>query len=312
MKVQNPHDKFFKETFSDVTVARDFLYHYLSDELLIRVDLDSLEPEKDTFIDEKMKEHFSDLLFRAKIGDEIGYFYFLFEHKSYPSDDIVLQLYRYLGEIFHAKMNKEKTLEIPIVLPLVMYHGNKQWDAPRSLNEMIVEESKHAPSVSRYIPNFEYLLFDFSPWTDLEIYGHAILRAYLMIVKAINELEGEEFIEELIRIILYLREIEDAKKGIDYLRTMLRYVYSVNRDLTDRDMEIVVERIEHRFPEGSETIMTLAEIYMEKGKTEGRAEGILEGKREIARNLLSLNVSLEKIVKATGLSEDEIKDLKNK
>ncbi|WP_156897913.1 Rpn family recombination-promoting nuclease/putative transposase [Caloramator sp. ALD01] len=29
MKIQNPHDKFFKETFSDIEVAKYFIKNYL-------------------------------------------------------------------------------------------------------------------------------------------------------------------------------------------------------------------------------------------------------------------------------------------
>lgn len=42
---------------------------------------------------------------------------------------------------------------------------------------------------------------------------------------------------------------------------------------------------------------------------EGAAKGKLEGKREMARELLTLGVDLSAIVKASGLSEDEIKKL---
>ncbi|MCB8818113.1 Rpn family recombination-promoting nuclease/putative transposase [Desulfosporosinus shakirovi] len=36
---------------------------------------------------------FSDLLFQTKINHKDGYLYLLFEHKSYPSPKIALQLY---------------------------------------------------------------------------------------------------------------------------------------------------------------------------------------------------------------------------
>jgi predicted transposase/invertase (TIGR01784 family) len=49
------------------------------------------------------------------------------------------------------------------------------------------------------------------------------------------------------------------------------------------------------------------------GKTEGRVEGISEGKNEkaieIARKLLDMKLPLEQIVKATGLSGEEIRNL---
>ena len=65
MKVQNPHDKFFKETFSNVEVARDFMQNYLPEPILKIVDLQTLDIQKDSFIDENLKEVFSDMLFQA-------------------------------------------------------------------------------------------------------------------------------------------------------------------------------------------------------------------------------------------------------
>lgn len=48
---------------------------------------------------------------------------------------------------------------------------------------------------------------------------------------------------------------------------------------------------------------------IEGARAEGAAKGKLEGKREMARELLTLGVDLSAIVKASGLSEDEIKKL---
>ena len=41
----------------------------------------------------------------------------------------------------------------------------------------------------------------------------------------------------------------------------------------------------------------------------GIEKGIEKGKIEVARNLLSLGLDIDKIVKATGLSEEDIKKL---
>ena|GEM_PF-2583068 len=45
------------------------------------------------------------------------------------------------------------------------------------------------------------------------------------------------------------------------------------------------------------------------GLAEGKKAGLAEGVRMTARNLLALNMSVETIAKATGLSMDEIKKL---
>ena len=47
-----------------------------------------------------------------------------------------------------------------------------------------------------------------------------------------------------------------------------------------------------------------------EGLIEGRAEGLIEGRAETARNLLQMNLSIEDIAKATGLSKIEIEALK--
>ena len=49
---------------------------------------------------------------------------------------------------------------------------------------------------------------------------------------------------------------------------------------------------------------------MAEGMAKGKAEGEKEAKEKIAANLLSLGVPLETIVQASGLSEEEIRNLR--
>ena len=49
-----------------------------------------------------------------------------------------------------------------------------------------------------------------------------------------------------------------------------------------------------------------------EGRAEGRAEGEKEAKEKIASKLLSLGVPMETIIKASGLTEDEIKALRTR
>ena len=46
-----------------------------------------------------------------------------------------------------------------------------------------------------------------------------------------------------------------------------------------------------------------------KGKNEGLAKGKAEGKAEIATNLLKENYPIEKIIKVTGLTKEEIEKI---
>lgn len=99
LKLQNPHDKFFKESFGDIDVAKDFLLHYSPKEVLQILNLDTLEPQKDSFLTPELEESFSDLLFKVDICDKEGYLYLLFENKSYLDKGTILQLLKYMLEI---------------------------------------------------------------------------------------------------------------------------------------------------------------------------------------------------------------------
>ena len=61
-----------------------------------------------------------------------------------------------------------------------------------------------------------------------------------------------------------------------------------------------------------DTISVFEGVRMEgraEGRKEGRAEGRKEGLRQTARNLKSMGLGIADIQKATGLSEEEIRDL---
>ena len=53
-----------------------------------------------------------------------------------------------------------------------------------------------------------------------------------------------------------------------------------------------------------------AETGENKGRIEGRVEGRLEEKQKMAENLLNLNVNIETISQASGLSIKEIQTIK--
>ena len=50
---------------------------------------------------------------------------------------------------------------------------------------------------------------------------------------------------------------------------------------------------------------------MAKGRAEGKVEGKAEGKAEVARNLLAMGMSWTQIIQATGLTEDQLKQLQS-
>lgn len=271
MKVQNPHDKFFKKTFGDVAVAGDFLDNYLPQSIVDIIDMDTLEPQKDSFINKELQESFSDLLFKANINNREGYLYFLFEHKSYPSRDAAFQLLRYMVEIWNTKV--ENTTQLPVIIPLVIYHGKDGWNIKPTLGEIISGYEELPVEVQKLIPDYEYLLYDFSKLTDEEIKGAVINKIVMTMMRDMPKEDIGEILKFVLRAAIHLLELEDKQTGMEYLETLVRYLFSARADLTKNHFNELVKKIETIYPEGSERIMTLAELFREEGKEEGRKEG---------------------------------------
>ena len=91
------------------------------------LDLDRVSRlEQDAFIDEELREHFADLIFRVPLlGDaqgRVAFIYVLFEHKSQPEPLVAFQLLRYMVRKWERSAARGRGT-LPIIIPLVVYHG---------------------------------------------------------------------------------------------------------------------------------------------------------------------------------------------
>ena len=165
--MNNPHDKFFKKSIAWKDTAEGFLQHYLPQELLDKIDLTTLEIDKDSFTDDELEEYFSDTVYKANISGVEAYLCFLFEHKSYPYPTITLQLLKYMTRIWTLK--KEQGIkELPLIVPMLIYHGREKWNIGLYLDDII---KKIPVEAKEYVPNFKYILFDLSNYSKKEIKG---------------------------------------------------------------------------------------------------------------------------------------------
>ncbi|WP_028309770.1 Rpn family recombination-promoting nuclease/putative transposase [Desulfitibacter alkalitolerans] len=306
MKIQNPHDKFFKDTFSNTSVAKDFMTNYLPQSIMNIIDLYTLEPQKDSFINEELQEAYSDLLFKTTINKREGYIYFLFEHKSYVSKNIAFQLLKYMLEIWEVKVKKENSNELPVVIPLVIYHGKDNWKVKTTLGEMIKGYADLPEEVKKYVPNYEYLLYDISKYTDDEIKGEVQLRILLTIFRDIFKKDNKSISETILRAAESLRELDDKQKGIEYFETFMRYIFNAGQKLTKKDIDDIIKKIETTYPEGSEVVMNLAEQLKQEGREEGREEGKMKGIKEGETRALA-KTAVRLLTKKFGALPEEAK-----
>jgi len=280
--ITNPHDKFFRETFSRQEVARDFVKYHLPPDVVSLLDPDSLEISKDSFIDPALEEHFSDLLYQVKLNDgQPLYIYLLFDHKSYVDPLVAFQLLRYMVRIWELSLKqqseqrkpqprRQKTpLRLPPIFPLVVYHGLDKWTVSTEFYGLFGD----LPVALRaYIPNYRYWLADLSAIKDDELKGYVILKVGLLLLKYIQR---DELGERLSEILDLLRTLTYKQTALEYLEMILRYVVSGSDKVTK---EILQEKVHELFEQGEIPIMpTIAEKWIEEGRIQGESIGLIKG-----------------------------------
>ncbi len=267
--IQNPHDSFFKQTFGSVDFTRGFLSQYMASEVARCLDLSSLEAAHESFVDDDLRQSHSDLVFTVGlVGGGQAVVYLLFEHKSHPDPLTVFQLLKYIVRINERRLREG--LPLCCVIPLVIYHGPTGWNVAHSIHELVEVPA----ALQRYLPQLSMELFDLSGYDDEQLRGEAYLRATLLLLKYIlrDDLPGE-----LDRIFTLFSEIRQQPRGLDCIKSLLRYVI---QGIDRVHSQTLREAIETALPTEGETLMpTLAEQWTQQGREEGRQEGLQEGRQ---------------------------------
>lgn len=264
--ISNPHDKFFKESFSQVEIARDFLKNYLQPDVYALLNLDQISIQKDSFIDDAFKEHFSDLLFLVPLkSDSEVYVYTLFEHKSAPDSRVALQLLRYMVRIWERDEKKDL---LRLIIPIVIYHGKQRWNVSTEFTALFPDIGE----LRGFLPNFHYLLYDLPRYAESEITGEYKLRMALWIMKYIF---NPELLKEISKIISIYTESKRDRNADEFLKTVLLYMIAGSK-VKHVDLE---KELKSRLRSiGADNIMiTLAEHYRQEGLQEGWHKGTEEG-----------------------------------
>ncbi len=283
----NPHDKFFKEACSRPEVVRDFLAQQLPPAVLAQIDLDTLALQKDTFVDADLGEHFSDRLYRVETKEQTSlYIYLLLEHKSYPDPFIALQLLRYLVRIWEQDL-REKRQQLRLVVPLVVYHGAKRWRVATNFEGLFTGDEALRP----YWPQFEYILYDLSRYSDAEIQGAVLTRITQLLLRHIFD---PRLADELPRIFQLFRELAHQETALQFLETVLRYLSAASERVSREDLVHALETA--LVDDKGETLMTtLAQQWIQEGEQAGLEKGIQKGLQKGLRAMRNSILDLLKV-----------------
>ncbi|NQE77067.1 Rpn family recombination-promoting nuclease/putative transposase [Pantoea ananatis] len=300
-----PHDATFRQFLTQPEIARDFMELHLPAELRAVCDLSTLKLESGSFVEDDLRQYFSDVLYSLKTaqGDD-GYVHVLIEHQSSPDKHMAFRLLRYAVAAMqrHLEAGHKK---LPLVIPVLFYTGKRR---PYPYSTRWLDEFTD-PVLANRLYSTAFPLVDVTIIPDEEIAEHRSMAALTLLQKHIHQRDLAELVDKLVPVLLagYLSSSQVV--------SLIHYIVQAGETA---DAEALVRELAHRVPQHGDVLMTIAqqleqkgmEKGMEKGIQLGREEGRSEGEREatlkIARTMLQSGLDRETVMKMTGLSEDEL------
>jgi predicted transposase/invertase (TIGR01784 family) len=285
--VHNPHDRLFRHVFSDPEHARGELAEILPAELSRQIDWSTLRLLPGSYVDAKLSELRSDVLFSVRLGGRQVLLYLLLEHQSSVDERMALRLLGYMVRIWEDHLRDHPEAELlPVIVPAVVYHGEHGWTQPLTMRALLDVDAAMAAELGRYVPDFEHRLDDLSSADAEELRARSMsAMAQLCLFCLSRARQAGDLTAELERGWQdRMRQVAETPDGVTALGTLLRYIL----EATETPPERVKRLVRQLGPRAEEAFMTGAQILRAEGEAKGRVEGRVEGRAEVLLRQLAL------------------------
>jgi predicted transposase/invertase (TIGR01784 family) len=290
-QINNPHDKFFKETFSRVDVTQSFIDEVFPSDIRDKINLNSLKLTNGSFMDADLSEHLADLVYEVEYAGEQATIVLLFEHKSYQEDFPEWQLLRYMTNIWKEEQKQKKKSKI--VIPIIIHHGKTAWKKVSMKNYF----GNPSADLLRFLPEFDYLLFSLNDFEDYQIanFKNTFLSTAAMLLKHSRD-KKKEFLRIESFLIEKLKVLDLAHEN-EFITTIIYYLNSTT-DLTSNELIIIFTKV-------STTVNKIAMTAVEEIRTQERENLTFN----FIKGSIQNGATVEFISKSFGLSIKKVEEI---
>ncbi|HPT55000.1 MAG TPA: Rpn family recombination-promoting nuclease/putative transposase, partial [Fervidobacterium sp.] len=191
----------------------------------------------------------------------------------------------YIVRIWEEKYDRKanRLPRLPIIIPMVIYHGESKWNVQTKLINLIKGIDGLPEETKKYIPVYEYELYDLSPFGQVMIVGLALTKVVLEVMQLVMITDTKKFDEAMKKVLEDIAQLPEDKFE-RFVEACITYILSVRDDV---DIGTIEKESREILSERSDVIMSVAERLRNEGRLEGKAEGRLEGKIEFVLKNLS-------------------------
>ncbi|EAA8752632.1 Rpn family recombination-promoting nuclease/putative transposase [Salmonella enterica] len=300
------HDGLFKLFLREPDTARDFLAVHLPADIRSQVRLDTLKLEPGSFVDQKLRELHSDVLYSVETAEgHAGYIYCLVEHQSTADRMMAWRMMRYSMAVMDAHLKKGNDT-LPVVVPLLFYQGTVR-PYPYSTDWM---DCFDVPALAREVYSRPWPLVDVSVMEDSDLQSHRRMALLELVQRDIRHRDAASLLRDVVQLIRLAGNTREQVEAV--------LCYIIYNGMTSESITPFLYELAGEIPEYKELIMgTIAQQLKEEGIQLGIQQGIEQGIEqarmvaqqkllETAYALLDNGVSLDVVIKSTGLSRETL------
>lgn len=296
------HDGLFKLFLREPDTARDFLAVHLPADIRSQVRLDTLKLEPGSFVDQKLRELHSDVLYSVETAEgHAGYIYCLVEHQSTADRMMAWRMMRYSMAVMDAHLKKGNDT-LPVVVPLLFYQGMVR-PYPYSTDWM---DCFDVPALAREVYSRPWPLVDVSVMEDSDLQSHRRMALLELVQRDIRHRDAASLLRDVVQLIRLAGNTREQVEAV--------LCYIIYNGMTSESITPFLYELAGEIPEYKELIMgTIAQQLKEEGIQLGIQQGIEQARLvaqqkllETAYALLDNGVSLDVVIKSTGLSRETL------
>ena len=306
------HDKIFKDILDNKKEFINFMEQYVNFPKGSILKEENIEKYNRKFITFNFKTKESDIIYKIKDKN----IFILIEHQSTIDYQMPERIVEYCLELIRSARAKNYT-SYPLICPIVLYTGNKKWDAPLTISEN--QESGYGFKKLNYP---KYNLIDINNYTKEELIDQ---KSGISKIILFEKIKTKEEIEETIKKLIKKKMTEDERKAI---KRIFEYSNLVKKLLNQEELEkckeilegggkgtmenfekFIVELLENKIREvrrirkaEEKALVEGTQKGIKKGIAQGITQGITQGIVQVAKNMLKKNMEIEQIKELTGLT----------
>ena len=272
------HDHAYKLLFSNAPLVKDLIQGFVGEEWVHQTDFSTLEKVGDGYVTDDLRERESDVVWRLRWGRESWiYVYLLLEFQSTVDPSMAMRVLAYVSLLYQDLLRqgvRTPSGRLPPILPLVLYNGNRPWNAALDAEELIEEVPG---GLGRHRPSLRYWLVDESRLSESELASEPDNLA-----AALFRLEQSHGLDQVQRLVARLHELMPGPEHRELRRAFAIWLSQVL--LPSRLPGVRIPAVTELW-EVKTMLAEQAIDWTREWKDKGREEGRQEGRQETLKGL---------------------------